>query len=1118
MSAAPATRGSVDPMHSLASASALLSRITDINSATALLAELGFTTDIVPLDAESCERLGLPHNINSPHIARGKGALSALTFAATSPSALRSAISDCASHLSQTTPHLLWLIIATADTGEIAIASWSQDTAKPRIAALIANRNSIVDSDAETICTLSAATTTSDSLTHQRWLETLGRQSIGRSFFRCLQRSVSDMAQGLGNATSQSDAAELALVYTSRLIFLCFLETKGWLNRDHAFLANTYADCMVTGGRYHERVLAPLFFGTLNTPPRNRAPRARSFGKVPFLNGGLFARSPLERNLRNARFTDESLGNLYANLLTRYRFTAREDSAVWSEAAIDPEMLGKSFESLMASSNRKTTGAFYTPQSLVGELTTSGLTGALSGPHTEIETIARALAGQIPEPEAREEILGRISSFRVLDPSCGSGAFLVHILEQLSTLCTRLGDVRPPHTIRRSILTSSIFGVDINPMAVWLCELRLWLSMAIEDPERDPMKVRPLPNLDRHIRVGDSLSGGGFHDRDTFRDARRLATARAKYARATGPRRKTLARAIDRTERACALESLAATIRALTLTRLDLIATARSRDLFGHRLPPPVSIAASLATIRTAMRQARREMRSIGRGAALPFSFQTHFADAGAAGGFDLVIGNPPWVRTGNFNPTARASFRQDFWVFRHSAWASGAQSAGAASGFASQVDLAALFIERSVRLTRPSGTIALLVPAKLWRSLAGGGVREFLLRHTRLTQIHDLTDSPQVFDAVVYPSLVVATVNPVVPRRLPGISQSRETVTMPAGSADPMGSHTFSIPLDRKSSHRIECPGGSAYVHRRSVVATWSFDPAGLAFDPSPGSPWLLLPPEVRTAFNLLAAAGIPLSESIIGRPLLGVKTGCNEAFVVELVDESCIDGVSIVKSAGRSGEIESTLLRPLARGDSVVPWKTVPAGSRIVWTHGDDGLALRQLPSHARKWLGSWRRRLEDRSDASGRERWWMLFRTESASAEAPRVFWSDIGKIPRAVAIPAGDPVVALNTCYVARCRDMTDAHTLATLLNSPVTAAWLNAIAEPARGGYNRYLGWTVALLPAPKDWSRARGILAPIGAAAAGGQPPPLHELVSATLDAYGVSHAEVEALMTWSVR
>ena len=85
----------------------------------------------------------------------------------------------------------------------------------------------------------------------------------------------------------------------------------------------------------------------------------------------------------------------------------------------------------------------------------------------------------------------------------------------------------------------------------------------------------------------------------------------------------------------------------------------------------------------------------------------------------------------------------------------------------------------------------------------------------------------------------------------------------------------------------------------------------------------------------------------------------------------------------------------------------------------------------------------------------------------------------------------------------------------LLNSPVAAAWLDPLAEPARGGYRRYLGWTVALLPVPLDWSRARKMLAPLGARACAGSPPPDDELLDTTLHAYGITREEVAPLLTW---
>ena len=105
--------------------------------------------------------------------------------------------------------------------------------------------------------------------------------------------------------------------------------------------------------------------------------------------------------------------------------------------------------------------------------------------------------------------------------------------------------------------------------------------------------------------------------------------------------------------------------------------------------------------------------------------------------------------------------------------------------------------------------------------------------------------------------------------------------------------------------------------------------------------------------------------------------------------------------------------------------------------------------------------------------------------------------------------------LNSCYVARCPSLPDAHALAAILNSTIASAWLRVIAEPARGGYMRLLAWSVALLPVPLDWPRAVRLLAPLAARAIDGAPPSTQELESVVLRAYRVRPADVEPLLAW---
>ena len=1046
-------------MQTLERATALLRDAGSPEGLDDLLRQLGFKGQLLPLDAVAKDALGLPGSLRTARIVQGVGSIRGLALDFQSNADLRQSLTAVASALARHSPQLLWIVIATREPArEVAIVCWSSAGSRTRIVSLLSDRDRLFESDAETLCALSSATGDSDLLTYSRWLDILGREAITRRFFRTLEKTVAELADSAGKQVSRDESRELALLYVSRLIFLSFLETKGWLNGDFGFLSNGYSECIASGGSYQKKMLEPLFFGTLNTALRARSARARSFGRIPFLNGGLFSRSNLEKRRRSCVFSDESFGNAYGSLLSRYRFSAREDSAGWSEASIDPEMLGKAFEALMAVGERKSSGAFYTPQALVEEVTEEALRSALD------------VGGAGPVD------VERLRQIRVLDPACGSGAFLVHVLERIAFLRLDAGEHGSIAEIRRRVLTTSIFGVDLNPTAVWLCELRLWLAIVIESTGGDPMQVVPLPNLDRHIRVGDSLSGGAFDDALRQTSGRELASLRSRYMRASGPRKRTLAKAMDRAERNAAIGVLRREATRLTATRKELLVALRAQDLFGDRHPPGRDARLRLLTVRTQIRNTARHERHLRNGAALPFSFAAHFSDVAVGGGFDLIIGNPPWVRLHQIAESSRDKLRSDFAVYRNAAWESGAAVAGAGRGFSAQVDMSTLFVERSCELLRPGGTMALLLPSKLWRSLAGGGVRQLLLERTELVALEDLTESPSQFEAAVYPSLLV--------------SRKRTPLPVPAQ------------------------PRFNATVRLPDRVVRWSAQSGSLRFDDTPGSPWILLPPLARKAFDRIRSVGTPFAGSAFGRPLLGVKTGCNGAYVVHV--DGIEDDIASISAGERRGRIEREMLRPLVRGETLAAWRVTGQREYLVWPHCDNNSPRKELPPLARRWLLPFRDQLGGRSDLHGRLPWWTVFRTESARHEHARVIWADFGLIPRAMVIEPGDPIVPLNSCYAISCNTLDDAHGLAALLNGPLVSAWLNVVAEPARGGYRRYLGWTVSLLPLPSDWGCAREHLAPLGARAMSGDVLSNDELLAAALCAYRLTFADIQPLLSWT--
>ena len=139
----------------------------------------------------------------------------------------------------------------------------------------------------------------------------------------------------------------------SRLIFLCFLETKGWLNGDFSFLANGYSQCLEAGGRYQRRVLEPLFFGTLNTMVSARSPRAREFGRIPFLNGGLFRALSSKSSGEPAFSPTKASATLTRPFFPTTGLALGRPAPIGRKTSIDPEILGKAFEALMGSVARK---------------------------------------------------------------------------------------------------------------------------------------------------------------------------------------------------------------------------------------------------------------------------------------------------------------------------------------------------------------------------------------------------------------------------------------------------------------------------------------------------------------------------------------------------------------------------------------------------------------------------------------------------------------------------------------------------------------------------------------------------------------------------------------------
>ncbi len=612
---------------------------------------------------------------------------------------------------------------------------------------------------------------------------TIARRNVEHTFFDDIRQRVHALTHTFSSTSplSIADRNALTLRVVSRLMFLAFVATKSWLNDDPHFLPRIAHD---HPRHLFRHTLQPLFFTALN----QQHPTDPRFSAIPFLNGGLFEPSPIERAHPDLDLPDTEAHAL-VNLLSRYTFHPDERTG---EPAVDPRMLGTVFERLMLSSDRARTGAHYTPPHLVTHI---------------LQDATSALSHDL-------------SHARILDPAAGSGAFLLGALHLLL-------DHHRTHTPHRSdadhirhILASQLYGIDLSHAAVTLCRLRLWLALAAHLPDGTGPHITPLPNLAHRIRQGNALlSHASWAATRGIELPPHLLSQHRTHA---------VSLALATTDKAHHDAILRQTERDLA-THLASSALERARrNLHEHLHPPQTSLlpTPSLHNQQTTRRlqravdDATSALERVQTSDALAFDPHIHFADALSQGGFDLVVGNPPWVRLSDQPAPLRHALRAT------SRWVA---NAGSGSPFGAQPDLSVPFVERALSLTRPGGAIGLLLPAKLLTADYASALRDGLLStaHPHTLRLHPTHG----FDAAVYPMTLVAT------------------------------------PDHRTSPTHI------------STHTSFSLPPTLLRAWPAPGAPFPLLPPDLTRLLHHILETAPPLSDRLT--PRMGIKTGCNAAFL---------------------------------------------------------------------------------------------------------------------------------------------------------------------------------------------------------------------------------------------
>jgi hypothetical protein len=593
---------------------------------------------------------------------------------------------------------------------------------------------------------------------HLRVAAVLATEGVGDRFVRALRRVLDRFTAECPLAMPRADARVIAFSALTRVLFLYFVQAKGWLSGERDYLRRRLDQALSDRRSFHRDVLQPLMFGALCTPAARRS-RQDALGPVPFLNGGLFDPTALEERRGTPQWPNAVWRAAFDDLFDRFQFSVRETGR---DVAVEPDMLGRVFEGVMEAPRRRASGTFYTPHALVADLLDRALVPLLAGrADVKRHAVREALAGCKPtEPEAAA-LLEAVRHLTLLDPAAGSGAFLLGALERLETLHqTLLGPhAPPPHRLRRRLLRYNLFGVDSDLVAVRLAELRLWLAVIADDPVADPAAVAPLPNLDGVVRHGDSLvdpvtlataGAGPATARDVRRQVARVAEARIALFATVGPAKRRVAQTLRQSELALARGVLQNVIDRTDRGIETLLSDARRPTLFGTRAGLEADGRRLLRSLRQRRRAARAAHRQLRDANAVPFfAFECHWPDVLAAGGFDLVVGNPPWVRGERVPPAVRHVLRSRYQTYR----ASG-------RGFAHAPDLCQAFVERALELTAPNGAVAFLVPSKLATAGYAGPLRALLARETTVECVRPLGDT-NTFRAAVYPTALIVMKTP---------------------------------------------------------------------------------------------------------------------------------------------------------------------------------------------------------------------------------------------------------------------------------------------------------------------------------------------------------------------
>lgn len=552
-----------------------------------------------------------------------------------------------------------------------------------------------------------------------------------------------------------------------RIVFLYFLQSKGWLAGNYHYMHDLF-----TGSEqkddFLDKVLEPIFFGLLNTKPEDRrtAPLVNGVGvkyipnadQIPYLNGGLFQQEKIDEV--DSRFPAKMFQSLF-DFFDSYNFTIDENDPNDAEVGVDPEMLGKIFENLLEDNKDK--GAFYTPKEIVRYMCQESLIAYLQT-HESDEAVKQHIANFVKTYNVEElggafselaaSIDQRLKDVKICDPAIGSGAFPMGLLRELYACrkAIEIFDADNAADIKRHIIQNNIYGVDIEKGAVDIARLRFWLALIID--EKEPM---PLPNLDFKIMQGNSLLES-YKGVDLSQVQKKVRVSNSKKNRGV------LSLSFDEQDDMANIQRLVKQYFDIT----DHVRRDECRNQINHYIKDYIkkcgpAIAEEVDDLEIPNDQF--------------FLWHTYFADVFENGGFDIVIGNPPYGAT--LEEDDKKVYRQVFPEVQF------------------KINTYTLFVLFANKLLNNKGVMYYIIPNTLLDNYFEELVRVKLLEECMLLEINDLSD--HVFESAVVHSMIFGirkvkcsndySVKINISDKLFG-----ENISIPASFFNAEPQHTFSI------------------------------------------------------------------------------------------------------------------------------------------------------------------------------------------------------------------------------------------------------------------------------------------------------------------------------------